>query len=725
MKKLNILVILLFICGIVPLKSYAQASGESIIALNPTLYYNFEGEDLTAPVVGTIPLEFYYQTENSTFGDPDPAGPSVVTNYTGKKAIAINKENNIKIINPSGPSDGGEKRNSYTVLYDIMHPNVSGYTAALLQTNDEESKDAILFAKNGTLGLASGGMSYSSFSMEIDKWYRVVVTVSVVKDENDLDCLQEKIFVNGTKILEKLLSDGIDNKFAIRSSFWIFTDEDFEETYQECQGFAFWDKTLSEEEVSQLGTFDLPYSGTAFTNYPENEGGAPQSIPGIVEPEYFDNGGIGMAYIVTNQSEAGENNTIRKDEKVVIREDWMGNQITIENRNWLKYTVDVKEDGLYQCIITASSVNGGRLSLLLDDKELGGATVVPSEDLDFGSIINGLELTEGRYVLQLKYTGETPCNIAELYFETYNNNTEPTLVYDFSNLDDLTAPTTGEHHLEFYKQTSSNSIGDPDPVGPEVLTGAGPGGKNALGMQNENNIKIINSTGASDGGARLNTFTMLFDLKLPDISSGYPVCFFQGKEDNNEDGGLFMKGGLVGINAGGYGYSEKSVPENEWARIIIVNNHGRSLKIYLNGELINDRNVTANLDARFSLGEYFWIFTDNDFEEKYSELSKFAFWGNVALSKLDMENLGIDGGPITGIHSPKVPATGNVYASDGSLHFKGFTGKISVNIYNLVGQQIAAYKNVENNLRTHITKGVYLVNVEDNGKTATYKVLVK
>jgi hypothetical protein len=54
---------------------------------------------------------------------------------------------------------------------------------------------------------------------------------------------------------------------------------------------------------------------------------------------------------------------------------------------------------------------------------------------------------------------------------------------------------------------------------------------------------------------------------------------------------------------------------------------------------------------------------------------------------------------------------------------EGFSTSASVEVYNLVGQKIAAAKSL-NGKTINVSKGLYIVKVIDKGKSVSYKVIV-
>jgi hypothetical protein len=78
-----------------------------------------------------------------------------------------------------------------------------------------------------------------------------------------------------------------------------------------------------------------------------------------------------------------------------------------------------------------------------------------------------------------------------------------------------------------------------------------------------------------------------------------------------------------------------------------------------------------------------------------------------------------------GINNPLATLPGKVYAENGILKVKEFSANASLEVYNILGQKITAYKVLNDGAEIRLpSKGIYIVKVQDNGKTSSYKVVV-
>ncbi len=133
---------------------------------------------------------------------------------------------------------------------------------------------------------------------------------------------------------------------------------------------------------------------------------APTPIPGIVEAEYFDLGGSGVAYLDLEAANTGGG--IRRDEGVDIEgtsDDGGGYNLTnVSRRDWTEYTVDVALAGIYDVNIRVASESGGSFELFVDGvTAFGQLDVLPTGgDQAWASVIRPVELSAGQHILRLR-----------------------------------------------------------------------------------------------------------------------------------------------------------------------------------------------------------------------------------------------------------------------------------------------------------------------------------
>jgi outer membrane lipoprotein-sorting protein len=361
MKKNFLFLSVLLACS---LTGFAQDDAR-IISLDPTLYYSFEKDDYKTPTVGATPLEYYKMGDDKTIGTPWVEGDPQPTPASGptstKKAVTIPTELYLKVTNPF-PVEGGVSE--FTLLWDIRCADFSNFHT-LLQSRVANDNDRVFFVnKSGALGHST----YSSFRMNVDAYYRVVLVATEGK---------YNIYVDGDL---KLSYD--HSTVTLQDFFWIFTDDDKECIDIDCANLAFWNTVLTPEDIAALVEV-APYTGTAYE-------GVPQVIPGLVEAEYFDAGGFGVAYYVVDQEAGGANNSIRQEESIPIRyDDSYSDYIILKNKDWAVYTIDVTKTETYFFQFATTGLQAeGQLTILLDNKTFGVIDVHPSEDWNYRVVLS-------------------------------------------------------------------------------------------------------------------------------------------------------------------------------------------------------------------------------------------------------------------------------------------------------------------------------------------------
>lgn len=155
--------------------------------------------------------------------------------------------------------------------------------------------------------------------------------------------------------------------------------------------------------------------------------GVAQTIPGTVEMERYDEGGEGIAY--HDEDDVNSGKVFRAEEGVDLDSD--GNDGFVlgwtKKDEWLEYTVDVKENGVFVYTATvASGLDGSAFRLYLDDKDISGSIEVPNTGswTDFKKISGSTsEITSGKHILKLAIEGAY-CNIDKISFRKKSDKIE-------------------------------------------------------------------------------------------------------------------------------------------------------------------------------------------------------------------------------------------------------------------------------------------------------------
>lgn len=472
------------------------------------------------------------------------------------------------------------------------------------------------------------------------------------------------------------------------------------------------------------GNFDKfevkKYAGTPYTDY---EGSNDEAIvlPGLIEAEYFDNGGQDVAYHTSTPEAGGATNSIRQTEVMPINNDeFYGDFILLKNKDWASYTVNstVEEDFhfLYSVLLTEGE---GSITYYIDDSKAGTVNISAHEEWQFPEL-HGQHLTTGQFVFKFEYTGTGTLRLGDVFVTESNvvqkpiTDFAPDLYFDFQS-DDFTAPTIGSIPLEFYTR-QNGSIGTPlssyDPAQPTRTDGPAEGDL-AIAVPRDVNIKVGNP-----GDKPLTGYTILYDLRFPFFSSeatGYH-CLLQCNPDNNDDGDIFVN---WEARIGQGNYSGFALEANQWYRIIIVYPGGNTSNIYADGKFIH----TPSGNKISDIQDYFWIFADEDGEDDDQDIANLAFWTRI-LSEEEIEQLGNAFHETTAI-SKLTDTKGRVYADNGKLRLEGFSKSASVEVFTVAGQRVASLKSNNGRTVSLPASGLYIVRVNDKGTTAGFKVLAK
>jgi uncharacterized protein YjdB len=291
-----------------------------------------------------------------------------------------------------------------------------------------------------------------------------------------------------------------------------------------------------------------------------------------------------------------------------------------------QYTVNIAAEDSYTILINVNGIaEAGRLEVFIDNTCFS-LTVDPIEEWNYFEL-KDKDLPAGEHKLKLIWIGEGTIQIGDLRFN-YQGDVDltPTLSYDFEDPANLGKATDGDYDLEIF--------GDPTQIdGPKSTD-------KAVYVPQDAYFKVINPLGSAVTGKQLATFSMMWEYRVEGISNGYH-CILQARENNDGDGTFFIRPSDAAIGFSGHFTSSPYVAEEgKWQRVIFSFNDGVAT-IFVDGKV----GYTGNWDVK--LGDYFWLFLDNDGEDLPMECARYAFWADVALSQSNLKQMGIDGGITT------------------------------------------------------------------------------
>ena len=151
---------------------------------------------------------------------------------------------------------------------------------------------------------------------------------------------------------------------------------------------------------------------TAFNN-------APQQIPGVVEMEFFDEGGEGYAYHDEDIDNKGNSYRMNEDVDIAyLSSDSYALGWTLKGE-WVEYTVDVLKNAKYQFSANvASGLDGSGFILYVDDMPVSDFVEVPNTGswTAYSSVVDTTEdILPGSHILKL-YIAGSYCNIDNITF---------------------------------------------------------------------------------------------------------------------------------------------------------------------------------------------------------------------------------------------------------------------------------------------------------------------
>ncbi len=152
--------------------------------------------------------------------------------------------------------------------------------------------------------------------------------------------------------------------------------------------------------------------------------GIPMAIPGSINAVDFDNGGEGIAYhdttIGNNGNGARSNTNVDTENRINT-----GNVGWIATGEWLEYTVNVANAGVYTIDVQVASVgNQGAFHIEFDGNDVTGVQTVNSTGSwsDFvNKTIENVSLTQGEKIMRVYFDGGS-FNLATINFTTTNDN---------------------------------------------------------------------------------------------------------------------------------------------------------------------------------------------------------------------------------------------------------------------------------------------------------------
>ncbi len=142
--------------------------------------------------------------------------------------------------------------------------------------------------------------------------------------------------------------------------------------------------------------------------------GEPSPIPGLIEAEHWDKGEAGVAYADTDEVNKGENYREPTQVDIEKRSDASNGHGVGWTRpgEWLIYTVEVAENGVYTVEIpVASKGQGGTFQIEIDGNDVSGPITIPDTGSWQKLVLlrhEGVELKKGTFKMKVNMTEGGP-----------------------------------------------------------------------------------------------------------------------------------------------------------------------------------------------------------------------------------------------------------------------------------------------------------------------------
>jgi hypothetical protein len=206
-------------------------------------------------------------------------------------------------------------------------------------------------------------------------------------------------------------------------------------------------------------------------------------------------------------------------------------------------------------------------------------------------------------------------------------------LWEFEDASNLTRATIG-HDLTLVTTHPNTSLGTgaaPTPI-------AGPTANNkAITMPVVTYFAANHGIAANGGGARVNQYTMMFDLRIP--SAGKYYAFFNTELVNlsgNDDADLFIRNSTPPTLGGaGTAVTACNIIPGTWHRLVVITDltqaeAGGRRYFYVDGVRVNSSINVAVDNIRGSLSpDGVLFFEDNNREDSEMDVATVAIWGRL------------------------------------------------------------------------------------------------
>jgi len=181
----------------------------------------------------------------SSFGLPAlPGGDASVMQFP-----AFSPSQGLSFDTASEPSGGGSMVNQYTMIWDVLYPNVGAVGfACLYQADGTNASDGEVFIRNDG-GIGVHGQYHGKVNS--NQWHRIAVVVDLVTQKMAK-------YVDGEHVGTQDLSSAVDGRHALHAAgaalqTLLLTDNDNETNDGYINCFYFVDQLLSDSDIAEFG----------------------------------------------------------------------------------------------------------------------------------------------------------------------------------------------------------------------------------------------------------------------------------------------------------------------------------------------------------------------------------------------------------------------------------------------------------------------------------------
>ena len=279
---------------------------------------------------------------------------------------------------------------------------------------------AMAFKQNGEITYVAHNYSKDTITVKFSSGYELVVPANKLVTSRDIDISGvlsssfDQAFPGGSVQLSLEVSDGTPTKIEFMDGDellgedttgpWSWKAENLSLGIHNLYARIYIDDKFNvSNTVNVIVGSQIPYGGTAWP------------IPGIIESGKYDTfeGGKGQNISYLDIS-PGNSGNFRPDESVdaTLSSSQGAFVHHISANEWLEYTVNVEQSGLYSLALSYASGNssgGGPFNLLIDGKAVvSGVTVASTSstswDVWSAKTLTEIPLVEGEHILRLEFT---------------------------------------------------------------------------------------------------------------------------------------------------------------------------------------------------------------------------------------------------------------------------------------------------------------------------------